>query len=218
MFKSAYNYDYEVTFYFDSMGNKYVAQGGSLAWRLNNPGLVRSRSHFARKNGSIGSWKGFAIFSSPQQGRRALIDLLRAKKYFYSTLYVIGKLYQSEDPEGYASKLASILLISLEKKTCSFSKKEFDFLVISIEKSCGYSHSGNEKFIVLPKIYAHIESNQSKDLYLIGNNVLLSKEEVIEWISTHRLDGVLVHQNDGSIHIRSRPTYSMWNIHMPAGV
>jgi len=53
MFKSAYNYDHEVTFYFDAMGNKYIAQGGSLAWRLNNPGLVRSHSHFARKHGSI---------------------------------------------------------------------------------------------------------------------------------------------------------------------
>lgn len=85
-----------------------------------------------------------------------------------------------------------------------------------IEKSCRYTPSGNEKFILLPKIYAHIESNQGKDLYLVGNNALLSKEEVIEWISTHRLDGVLVHQNDRSIYIRSRPTYTMWNIHMPA--
>ena len=79
MFKSAFAYDEEVIFYFDLLGNKYVAQGGSLAWRLNNPGLVRSRSHFARKNGSIGSYTGFAIFSSPQQGRKALIDLVRTK-------------------------------------------------------------------------------------------------------------------------------------------
>jgi hypothetical protein len=42
MFKSAFAYDEEVIFYFDLLGNKYVAQGGSLAWRLNNPGLVRS--------------------------------------------------------------------------------------------------------------------------------------------------------------------------------
>jgi hypothetical protein len=35
-------------------------------------------------------------------------------------------------------------------------------------------------------------------------------------MNTHRLDSVLVHQNDGSIYIRSRPTYAMWNIHMPA--
>ena len=52
MFKSAFAYNEEVIFYFDLLGNKYVAQGGSLTWRLNNPGLVRSRSHFARKRAS----------------------------------------------------------------------------------------------------------------------------------------------------------------------
>ena len=216
MFKSAFAYNEEVIFYFDLLGNKYVAQGGSLTWRLNNPGLVRSRSHFARKNGSIGSYTGFAIFSSPQQGRKALIDLVRTKKYSTSTLQTVGKLYQPENPEEYASHLASILSVPLGKKINSFSKEEFDLLIVSIEKSCGYSPSGSEKFVLLPKIYAHIESSQGKDLYLVGNNALLSKEEVIEWISTHRLDGVLVHQNDGSIYIRSRPSYTMWNIHMPA--
>ena len=118
-----------------------MAQGGSLAWRLNNPGLVRSRSHFARKNGSIGSYTGFAIFSSPQQGRKALIDLVRTKKYSTSTLQTIGKLYQPENPEGYASHLASILSIPLGKKINSFSKEEFDLLIVSIEKSCGYSRA-----------------------------------------------------------------------------
>ena len=116
MFKSAFAYDEEIIFYFDLLGNKYVAHGGSLAWRLNNPGLVRSRSHFARKNGSIGSYTGFAIFSSPQEGRKALIDLVRTKKYSTSTLQTIGKLYQTENPEGYASHLASILSIPLGKK------------------------------------------------------------------------------------------------------
>jgi hypothetical protein len=42
MFKKAYRFDDEVVFYFDAHDNKYVAQGGSLAWRLNNPGLLRS--------------------------------------------------------------------------------------------------------------------------------------------------------------------------------
>lgn len=38
--KKAYRYDDEIVFYFDAFDNKYVAQGGSLAWRLNNPGLL----------------------------------------------------------------------------------------------------------------------------------------------------------------------------------
>jgi hypothetical protein len=50
MFKSAIAHSEDVIFYFDRLGNKYVAQGGSLAWRLNNPGLIRSHSHFASVN------------------------------------------------------------------------------------------------------------------------------------------------------------------------
>ena len=91
MFKSAIAHNEDVIFYFDRLGNKYVVQGGSLAWRLNNPGLVRSHSHFARKNGSIGSHNGFAIFSSPIQARKALIDILRTKKYSNATLKTIIK-------------------------------------------------------------------------------------------------------------------------------
>lgn len=39
MYKTAYKYDGNVVFYFDLAGNKYVASGGSLAWRINNPAL-----------------------------------------------------------------------------------------------------------------------------------------------------------------------------------
>ena len=34
MYKSAYRYDDETIFYFDDNGNKYVARGGNLAWRI----------------------------------------------------------------------------------------------------------------------------------------------------------------------------------------
>lgn len=39
MFKSAIAHSEDIIFYFDRLGNKYVAQEGSLAWRLHNPGL-----------------------------------------------------------------------------------------------------------------------------------------------------------------------------------
>jgi hypothetical protein len=216
MFKSATAYDEEVIFYFDRLGNKYVAQGGSLAWRLRNPGLVRSHSHFARKNGSIGSYKGFAIFSSPKQGRKALIELLKTKKYSNSTLKTIAQLYQPKDPEGYISQLTSTTPLPLEKKISLFSVKEFHQLIVGIEKTCGYLVIGNEKFNILPKIHARLEDKNQKELYLIGNHVLLTKEETIDWILSHRLDGVIVHHDNQQMHIRSRPSYSMWHIRMSA--
>ena len=70
MYRLAYKYSDEIIFYFDSSGNKYVASGGNLAWRLNNPGLVRTHSHFARCNSAIGSCKPYAIFPDVQHGLR----------------------------------------------------------------------------------------------------------------------------------------------------
>lgn len=63
MFKKAFPYDDGVIFYFDKFDNKHVAKGGGLAWRLNIPGLIHSRSGVALKNGSIGSYQKYAIFS-----------------------------------------------------------------------------------------------------------------------------------------------------------
>jgi len=60
MYRTAFKYRDEVIFYFDSIGNKYVASGGNLAWRINNPGLVHSHSHFSRGSGSIGNCGRYA--------------------------------------------------------------------------------------------------------------------------------------------------------------
>ncbi len=40
MYRTAHARDEEFIFYLDAAGNKYVASGGSLAWRLNNPGAI----------------------------------------------------------------------------------------------------------------------------------------------------------------------------------
>ncbi len=217
MYKSAIAYDEATVFYFDAIGNKYVAQGGTLVWRINNPGLVQSRSRFAGKNKAIGSYKGFAIFPNPQRGRQALIDFLKAKKHSRSTLKTISKHYQPTHSEEYLFKLSTLTGIADNRKISSLSNEEFHRLLISLEKLCGYAPIGDEKLLLLPKIYAHIESCNpiEKDAYLIEGNVSLSKEETIQWISTHRLDGVIVHQEDGNTHIRSRPSRCMWNIHIP---
>jgi hypothetical protein len=159
MFKFAYGYDEETFFYFDAIGNKYVAQGGNLAWRMNNPGLVSSRCHFAGKNGSIGSYNGLAIFPNPQQGRKALSDLLHAKKYYNSTLKAIACFYWPNDAEAYFLKLLSLVNIPSHKKVCTLSQQEFHRLLIAIEKLSDYSLVGNENFALLPKIYAHIKKD-----------------------------------------------------------
>lgn len=214
MYKTACKYDDEFIFYFDSAGNKYVASGGSLAWRINNPGLVRSHSHFSRIHGSIGSFDRYAIFSHPQEGRIAFTTWIRSKKYFNSSLEILAEHYQPNNSDAFVSKLSSLSSLPPNAKINSLSKQEFDRLLVSIEKLCGYASTGNEIFSLLPKIIAKIENGKGKDTYLIGDNIVLSKKEAIAWVQSHRLDGVIVHEKSGAIHLRSRPNHCIWNLKM----
>lgn len=219
MYKIAYRYNDEVIFYFDHAGNKYIASGGSLAWRLNNPGLLRSHSHFSRSNNSIGSCGGYAIFSHPEEGHKALAAWLHTKKYYTSSLRTIGEHYRPKAPDVFVNKLSTLTKIDPDTKIKSLNKQEFDRLLVSIEKLCGYSSKGNESFNLLPKIIAKIENDKNmEDTYLIGENIVLSKKEAIEWIQEHRLDGVIVHERNGSMHLRSRPNHCIWNIKMHEAV
>ncbi len=213
MYKSAYKYNDEVVFYFDSAGNKYVATGGSLAWRINNPGLVHSHTHFSRRLGSIGSFGPYAIFSQPQEGRKALAAWIHSKKYFNSSFKALAEHYQPKSPDVFISQLSSLSKISPETKIKLLNQQELSSLLISLEKLCGYASTGNEAFSLLPKIIAKIENVKGKeDTYLIGNNIVLSKKEAIEWIQSHRLDGVIVHEHNGAVHLRSRPNHCIQNL------
>jgi hypothetical protein len=213
MYKVAYKYNDDVVFYFDSAGNKYVATGGSLAWRINNPGLVHNRTLFSRKLKAIGSFGPYAIFSHPQEGRKALAAWIQSKKYFNSSLKALAEHYQPKSPAAFASQLSSLSKIPPETKIKLLNQQELSRLLISIEKLCGYTPAGNETFSLLPKIIAKIENSKGKeDTYLIGNNIVLSKKEAIEWIQSHRLDGVIVHEHSGAVHLRSRPNHYIQNL------
>lgn len=213
MYKIAYKFDDKTIFYFDAWGNKYVASGGNLAWRTNNPGLVRSHSHFSRKSGSIGTCRPYSIFSDPQEGHKALENWLRSKKYYNSTLKTIAEHYQPNTIDNYVGELSSLAKVSPDRKINTLTQLEFDHLIRAIEKLCGYSSTGNESFSPLPKITAKIENgNNKEDTYLIGDHIVLSKNEAIEWILSHRLDGVIVHEHSGATHLRSRPNHCIWNI------
>jgi len=213
VYRFAYKYSDEVIFYFDSAGNKYVASGGSLAWRINNPGLVSSHSHFSRANGAIGSCGRYAIFSDPLSGRKALSAWIHSKKYYNSSLKTLADYYKPDAPNALVLQLTAATKISPDRKIKSLNKGEFDCLIKALEKLCGYEPVGNESLSLLPKITAKIENGKDKeDTYLVGDNIVILKKEVVEWILSHRLDGVVVHERNGAIHLRSRPNHCIWNI------
>lgn len=213
MFILGYAEDDQHIAYFDIHCNKYIARGGTLPWRINNPGLVQSHSHVAGKNGSMGSYDSYAIFANPEQGFRALSSWLHLKKYYNATLKNVAKHYQERDPEGFLLKLAALVDLPTGKKLKSFSKSEFDYLIKAIAKLCGYIAVGNEELSLLPRIIGKIENETSKEIsYLIGDQSIISKSTAIEWIQSFRLDASIVHESNGEVYLRSRPHHSFWHV------
>ncbi len=212
MYKIACKYSDDIVFYFDFAGNKYVARGGTVAWRINNPGLVPWHFLPSREYGSIGTFRPYAIFSHPQNGHRALNAWLHSKKYLNSTLYGLAQYYQPDSIEMFVRTLTSLSEISPERKIKDLQQQEFDRLLVSLEKLCGYAPIGNESFLLLPKIVGKIEKRNEGDSYIIDGNIVLSKDEAIAWIQSHRLDGVVVHEKDGSVYLRSRPNHCIQHL------
>lgn len=203
MFKTAYPHD-NLIFYFDEYGNKYVAKGGNLAWRINNPGLIPSRSSVAKKKGAIGSYDKFAIFAKPEQGHQALVSWLREKKRANSPVSSIAEHYNF-DRDAFSSHAG----IPFEKPLKSLSAEEVGRLAHAIKMLCGYAPIGNESFSPLPKITAKIETGGEVS-YLIGGDTVLSKTEAIEWILSHRLDALVAAGN-----LRNRPQLSIGSLRLP---
>ena len=198
--------------YMDVSDRKYSAKNGNLAWRINNPGLVKHHCHYARKNGSIGAWEKFAIFSNPLQGHQALRDWLHSKTMFQSDLYAVAKHYSSNSLEQFAQDLASSIGVALKTKLKDLTRAQFEVLIACIEKQCGFIRIGNEEFSLLPKIAAKIERSGKEDLYLIGQDLTLTYSEAIDWVNSHHLDAVIVRRSDGEAYLRSRPCYHMQTI------
>lgn len=207
-YKAAWKED-NVAVFTDNFDCRYAAKGGNLAWRINNPGLIKHHSRYAKKNGSIGSWEQFAIFSNPLQGQQALIDWLQSKTMRQSNLYTIAKHYQFDSSEHFVQSLTSAAKLDSKTKLKDFTPVQFEALLTWIEHLCGFTKTGSEEFLLLPKIAAKIECPNKEDLFLVGQDTTLTLDQAIVWIHSKRLDAVIVHLPNGSIHLRSRPRYQM---------
>ncbi len=109
--------------------------------------------------------------------------------------------------------LAAASKIPSKTKLRDLTQLEFDALLSSIEKLCGFNQVGNEEFYLLPKIAANIGCADEEDLYLVGKDITLTQDEAIKWIVSHRLDAVIVRHSSGT-HLRSRPRYHMQTLNL----
>jgi len=214
MFKKAYRYDDETVFYFDEQDNKYVAKGANLTWRLNNPGLLPSRSLAKIKCKIIGTHHQYAIFPDFQMGKNALRSWMRSSKYFDSSLKEIAKHYQSGYAESYLKQLCELTGLTSQTKLSSLSSIDFEKLLNAIQKLAGFSFENDHPFSLLPKITAKFHSkDRTIESYLVGYETILSKQEAIQWIESHELDAVIVHRKEGDVYLRSRPGHHFNQIH-----
>lgn len=204
--KKAYRYDDKIVFYFDAFDNKYVAKGGSLAWRLNNPGLLLSHSLHRTGYSAIGAYHQYAIFSHPLIGKDALRAWICSTKYFDSSLIEIARYYLPSNPKEYLNQLCAMTGFSPEIIPRSLSAKDFDKLLKAVQQLAGFSPENEHQVALLPKVTARFYSAKWKvEFYLAGYDDLLTKNQAIKWVETHKLDAVIVHKSNGEIYLRSRP-------------
>jgi hypothetical protein len=203
--RKAYRYDDEIVFYFDAFDNKHVASRGSLAWRLNNPGLLLSHSLHKISYQSIGAYHQYAIFSHLVIGKEALRAWVISTKY-YSPLIEIAKYYQPGNPKKYLEQLCQLTEFTADITPNSLSSKDFEMLIKAIQWLAGFSPENEHQIALLPKITARFYSIKRKvEFYLAGYEDLLTKNQAIKWVETHKLDAVIVHKSNGEIYLRSRP-------------
>lgn len=49
---------------------------------------------------------------------------------------------------------------------------------------------------------------------MIADDIILSKKDALEWVATHRLDAIIVLEQNSSVHLRSRPHHHMQHIQL----
>lgn len=179
----------------------YAATGGSLAWRLNNPGLVPSRSRYARLHGLIGHSDQYAIFPDANQGRRALMAWLLSSANSSKTILELAGYYYPETPQQFADSLVIMAHLSVVDRIDQLNREQLERLVCAICKQSGYSHQREGVFLRLPKIAGKVEyAKENLERYLLEDYSIVTLDEAIKRIQTFRLDAVVVRGQDEKIH------------------
>lgn len=129
-------------------GSIVTKAGGSLSWRCNNPGnLVVNNMESAKKIGAIGIWDGennYAIFATPEDGRKALRDWWTKGDHLDETVYDHIERF-APSSENNVKAYRSILKqfqVPLDKKVKDLNKEERERLYQAIEQQEAFGKVG----------------------------------------------------------------------------
>ena len=129
--------------FINDRGQKIKRVGGTISWRNNNPGNIRTSS-FTKKNGEIGQAGGFAVFPSLEIGMNAIKKLLRSKSYNNLT---IEKAISRYAPDGdgnnnekvYQKRLGHLTGLNINLVLNSLSNEQLDKVANAIKIIEGYN-------------------------------------------------------------------------------
>lgn len=129
--------------FINDRGQKIKRVGGTISWRNNNPGNIRTSS-FTKKNGEIGQAGGFAVFPSLEIGMNAIKKLLRSKSYNNLT---IEKAISRYAPNGdgnnnekvYQKRLGDLTGLNINLVLNSLSNEQLDKVANAIKIIEGYN-------------------------------------------------------------------------------
>lgn len=140
-------------------GRKVVRNGGSRAWRNNNPGNLRYYN-FAKNNGAIGEAGKFAVFPDEQTGMRALQKLLQTDSYKNLSIANALKRYDPGNWRSYTKKLTRLTGLSANTKLSSLNDAQLHMVAQSIRRLEGWI-PGQEQKISAPQ-YAMLRNAQNR--------------------------------------------------------
>lgn len=135
-------------------GNQYRREGGTLAWRCQNPGNLKD-GDFARKHGSIGTGlNGMAVFPTVAHGKAAQRDLLfgTGSRYLSMNLEkaisIYAPDYDGNDPEAYCDYVSRHARVSYLKVLSSMTDEEKDRVLAAMQAMEGQSPGKLMKVVV----------------------------------------------------------------------
>jgi len=129
--------------FINDRGQKIKRVGGTISWRNNNPGNIRTSS-FTKKNGEIGQAGGFAIFQSLEIGMNAIKKLLRSKNYNNLTIEKAISRYApngdgNNDEKVYQKRLGKLTGLNINLVLNSLSNEQLDKVANAIKIIEGYN-------------------------------------------------------------------------------
>lgn len=120
-------------------GNQYRRDGGTLAWRNNNPGNVKF-GEFAKKHGAVGrGHNDMAVFPTVEMGKTAMRELLFNPKgrYFNLTIRKAISIYAPDfdgnDSNAYTHFICTHAKLSNSKVVGSLTTAERERMLAAMQ-------------------------------------------------------------------------------------